>query len=192
MTGGKEPQATEANREGWPRKTGGLPAADLAKAMRGEWHAMMEQFLSPVLVDERNPNRPPDAEKLARAMTGAMRDQVEAIRQSDFAELHDHEDMPSPEHYPELSERSRGIMGMFFVGAPSWGKGFVRAARISVRNQVALELLVLERAGTELSRETMAGLRPDPLNGRPFSWDAGARRIGFGDGDRPEELQLPW
>jgi len=187
----------EANLPRWQAVLGtrSYEPADLAKVMRGEWHAVMEHMLLPVVLDKENPNSPPEGEELARAMTGAMRDQVEAIRTGNLAELLDLKEMPAAADYPGLSKRSREVMRIFLVGADAWGRGFVRASRIIARNEAVLELLLIERTGTELTEETMSRVARDPLTGLPFTWDADARQVGFAAGaedETPEAVTLPW
>ncbi len=161
-----------------------------AKVMRGEWDTVAELMLFPTLVNRESPNCPPDGEGLARVYSSALHDAVNRLRTCGLAELHDASYMPAATgDFPELSDKSREILEMLWIGSKAWGNGYVRAAATIARNRAALDLLIREKEGE-------AGeLGVDPLSGQPFVFDSESRTLAMPEANFEREiepLKLPW
>jgi hypothetical protein len=151
-------------------------SAELAKVVRGEWSTMAEIFVFPVFIFNNNdPDHPPDGEALAHAFTSRYNAIVTRLPTLTLAECRDHGAEFTDESDSHLSEKSRKLMDIFFVGIKSWAKGYVRAASISAQDEAALDLLILEKSGRKLVPELTAEVTRDPLGGSPFLFDPATR-----------------
>lgn len=186
-----------ADLERWSgaMKVRSYSAPDFARVMRGEWSTCAEFFLLPMLVNKDHPDRPHDADHLARAMAGNMADFVLRLSESTLADLVDLKDLPASSQFPKLSEKSREIIDIFYVGSHAWSRGYLRGCTIFARNQAIIELLIRERDGAVLSEELASTLTRDPLSGRPFEIDAEARVISLHqeiEAFQFDPITLPW
>ncbi len=169
-------------------------AAEFARVIRGEWHAMAENHLLPAVVHKNYRNRPPDGERLARFTAFQYGTLIEQLRESPLSALHEGLDFATPPPALKLSSESRELLDALHIGADSWGKGFVRMAVLSARTRAILQLLEHERRGEHFDGELPEGFPVDPLTGRSFVFDPEDRTLSL-----PEECEieakhaaLPW
>lgn len=174
--------------------------ADFAIMMRGEWQTTSRYFLLPHVLDERKPDYPKDADKLARIHASIFNDFVVRLPKLTLRELMADPgiDQLSPDT-PNLSKKSRSILDELRIGSRAWAKGYVRAASTISRNQAALDLLILEKNGTTLEASTTQKVVLDPLTGEPFLFDPAKRTVNLPSSSplpdrntKIEPITLPW
>lgn len=76
-----------------------------------------------------------------------------------------------------------------------WFQGYVRAAAVHAQCLAALELLLLEQAGTTLAATATARVTREPVGGKPFVFDAATRQLAAPPelADlKVDPLALPW
>lgn len=157
-------------------KADGYSPADFAHVLRGEWHSTNQLIFS--TINPRSPDAPPDPETLAEVFARAYSDKIADLTRSgaDFGSLASCADMMPGDH-PELSPQSRKITEILSVGSGAWGKGYSRAATIARQSQAAIELLLLEQAGTPLDPALCATITRDPVTGQPFILNPATREL---------------
>jgi hypothetical protein len=166
-----------------------------ARVMRGEWHAAMEFYLFPVLINKGHPDHPPDATKLARLLGSTFAHRISQIEQMSLADLLDSGDLRPSGGLDKLSTESREIIDIFYVGSAAWSRGYVRSASVIAANRAAMELLELENDGETLSAETLSRVTRDPLTGQPFEFDPDSRTVSLTverDELKFDPVKLPW
>jgi hypothetical protein len=173
----------------------GYTTADLARVMRGEWKTSSEYLMIPFLSDPSDPRNPPDGEALMRAFASCYSDRVSHLPGMTLAQLLA---QPNPDitvSYPALSQISRDILSLTWIGPHSWEKGYVTAVSAFAQYQAAFELLESEKDGKSLTPELTAGITRDPVSGLPFIFNPATRTLSPPAaiaGKNGEPLKLPW
>lgn len=169
----------EANLAQWKAALGARPysPADFAEVMRGEWNTTMRYYLFPVLVNPSHENRPKDADEFAHVVSFHYYAFIMRLRGMSLAEMQSDPGITVPGDLKKLSAKSREIYDLFMVGSKSWSRGYLRAAVTLAQYQAAFDLLMLEKAGTQLTRDSTEGVSRDPLAGKPFDFDPATRTL---------------
>ena len=166
--------------------------ADFAQLMRGEWENTMRYYVLPVFVDHTNRNRPPDADRLARILTSHYSAFITRLPETSLATMHPRLSLAVRDDLKSFSKKSRDIYDSVLVGSENWGKGYFRAAVIVAQHQAALDLLILEKQGVTLNRESATGVSRDPLTEKPFDFDPASRTLTASHDRQTLPLKLPW
>lgn len=164
-----------------------------ADLMRGEWNTCARYMLLPVMLDDRRKDRPKDREALIKTFAELGVARIVNARASSLKGLLSPQDPASP-GFAKLSNDSRELIGIFYVGANTWARGYVRAAVIQQQYQAALDLMILEKSGRALSGDSTREVPPNPLDGMPFTFDPGTRVLSsppLWEKDGGKEITLP-
>lgn len=170
--------------------TGYTPPA-FARLMTGEWNTTARYLLLPMVLASRGKDKVPDPEALAGVFASRFSTYVERLQHQTLLEMTEGPDTLDSRVDWTLSEKSRDIMSVLFIGTGSWAKGYVRAAAMLAQQQAALELLGREQDGEPL----FASLSADPITGQRFLYDPTRRTIDAPDNLAKIEvapLKLPW
>lgn len=165
--------------------------ADFADAMRGEWNTTSEFFLYPAILRQK----PADGEDLARLHAANFEKLVNELPTASWQEFAENGCHSLLEGMDGFSGKSREIAESFYIGTPSWHKGYMRAASVMAIHEAALDLLILQQNGESLAAASVAKLKVDPVSGKPYRFDPATRTLS-----PPEEIaasqvkavKLPW
>lgn len=91
-----------------------------------------------------------------------------------------------------LSREGVGLFDILLVGGGAWTRGAIRSVVVEHHYAAALDLLIREQKGEDISKRTETFLL-DPHTGKPFAFDGRTRTLVevTGTYDVPE-LKLPW
>ena len=135
----------------------------------------------------------PDPEAFCKAYVACTEAVVKQYRGVDFLDLPKVK-LPSLKLFDKnLSRESLEMENVMSFGSRSWIKGFVRSAVVETQTDAALDLLIREKAGEDLSKLTETYVH-NPFTGKPFAYDPTGRVIPAvpeADGGA-NELKLPW
>lgn len=148
--------------------------SDLAHVMRGEWNTGSEHLAFPCMVADERDGKLPDSEAEARAYSSSFNAWVTTLPTLSLAQIESFRPQVDISH---LSDQGRGLVELLDDGSKAWIKGYLRAAVASSQQQAALDLLMLEQAGTTLSAADAARVTQDPVSGQPFVFDPAKREL---------------
>lgn len=156
--------------------------------LKGEFNYFSEKF-SPLLFGEV-----PDPKQGVIAYARWIEASAKHYEQMTFAKFRTAKPLPHEPFTKELSREGVAILEILMIGTQTWKAGFVRSVVEEHRNAAALDLLIREQKGEDLSQQKETFL-PNPLTGKPFSYDPATRTLdaitGTEGGDI-EALKLPW
>ncbi len=184
-------KSVDLNR--WQAELGrlALTPADFAKVLRGEWDASADFMMFPLLVLGNKQGEFPDGEAIARSHSSWCHDAVTTLATVDLAGM---KGALVPLSGSGLSEEGRNILSML-TGVNYWIDGYIRAAVVTAQHRAAIELLILEKSGAELSETDAKRVFLDPLTGDPFDFDPIKRELSvrpLSGRDNVDPLTLPW
>ncbi|MEO7098581.1 MAG: hypothetical protein ABI162_04410 [Luteolibacter sp.] len=163
-------------------------AAELAKMMRGEWNNGADFMAFPLLAVSEKTCEMPDAEETLRCYSAIYSQCVSDLPSRSLADLMNYK-IVCPGGVSHLSEEGRGIIDTISTGDESWFQGYVQAAAVHQQHQAALDLLILEKAGTTLTPADANRITREPVSGLPFVFDAVSRKLSA---PKLDPLTLPW
>ena len=183
----------EANLAQWKEilRPRSYTSGDFAHVMGGEWDNTTRHFLFPVLVDPSNRNRPKDADELAKTMTSHYHALITRMSRMSLAAMRTDPGLATPDELKNFSAKSREIYKTLTMGSASWSKGYLSAAVNMAQYQAALDLLIREKAGSPLTRDSAAEVSRDPLAEKPFDFDPVTRMLTTSSIREVSPLKLP-
>ncbi|MDD2766113.1 MAG: hypothetical protein PHE83_19290 [Opitutaceae bacterium] len=167
--------------------------ADFARGIRGEWNVGAEYLVLPVLLAAGRNHELPDAEAVARTYSSWINNCVTRLPACGLADMDRVFQQPAEDS--RLSKAGREMIDVLASGQAGWTKGYVRAAAVHAQYQAALELLILEQAGSTLTASDGGRITRDPVSGQPFEFDATKRTLAAPSAIanlKIEPLALPW
>jgi hypothetical protein len=154
------------------------PPGEFARIMKGEWNAVVREYLLPMVCDTEDPKYPPDPEALLDFYSGGFLDVVqdhEGRPLSDLPSIQVSSVFPDNSH---LSRQSRQLTEMLFIGARAWRKGWDRTQSAAAMTQAAFAIM----KGQPLPN--------DPIYGQPYRWNPATRELSPPDSPAFKELEL--
>jgi|AntRauTorckE6833_2_1112554.scaffolds.fasta_scaffold22341_1 hypothetical protein len=179
-----------ANLERWgeliaPQKNIPQRSADM---LRGEFLYFTENY-SVWLFDEV-----PDPEKTIFAHAASTDANFTALEKMDFEQFIGFGGVPNASFTKALSQEGANILGMLTFYDRKWNKGLVRSYVAEHYHYAAVDLLIREKAGEDLSKLSGTYVL-NPKTGEPFKYDPATRtleEIPESEGGQIESLKLPW
>lgn len=159
-----------------------------AHLLVGEWRYFNENFMF-LLFGEI-----PDPEQTALAYARWVEASSAKYGKMDLTQLGNSKEQPFEPFTKELSREGVAIFDVMSIGIENWQKGLIRSAVVEHYYAAAMDLLIREKKGDDLSRLTETFL-PNPYTGKPFGYDPATRTLDAvpeTDGGDIEALKLPW
>lgn len=156
--------------------------------LRGEWNYFNANY-SHLLFGEI-----PDPEQTVIAYARWVEASAARYGKMDLTQLGDSKELSFEPFTKELSREGMAIFDVMSIGIQSWQKGLIRSAVVEHYFAAAMDLLIREQKGEDLSRLTETFL-PNPYTGKPFGYDPATRTLDAvpeADGGDIEALKLPW
>lgn len=156
--------------------------------LKGEWNTFSE-FYMPSLFDEV-PD--PDATMMAWAKyndANAKRHDAMNFQQFSVAKV-----LPHKPFTKNISREGVGVFSIMLVGGNAWTLGAIRSVVVEYHYAAALDLLIREQKGEDISKLTETFLL-NPHTGKPFAYDAATRtldKVSVGTSGDIEAFKLPW
>lgn len=140
------------------------PPSIIADMLRGEWNALTQEYLFPVLVDAQEPNYPPDPDALIDVHTSYIADLVNSYDNPDMSgwENTPADLIPDTSH---LSRHSREIIEQLTIGMQGVGRNMRKGQIHSSMTQAAFAIMQGQP------------IPPDPIHGLPYQWDPATRQL---------------
>ena len=157
-----------------------------AQMLRGEWSYFNE--FTHLLFGEM-----PDPEQTAIAYAGWVESNADRYGKMNLAQWAIAKDLPHAPFTKELSREGVALTDRM-KGSSAWRKGTLRSTVVEHYYAAAMDLLIREQKGEDLSRLTETFL-PNPYTGKPFGYDPATRTLDAvqeADGGTIEALKLPW
>lgn len=160
----------------------------LSQVQKGEFNYFSQNF-SPHLFEEV-----PDPEQTAIAYSRWVEASVKHYEKMTFTQFAAAATPPNAPFTKEISREGVAMFEIMNLASMPWNRGFIRSVIVEHRYAAALDLLMREQKGEDLSRRTETFF-PNPYTGKPFSYDPTARTlnpVSESEGADLEALKLPW
>lgn len=164
-----------------------------AHLIRGEFDHFQRQWLAMIVLSHFEYDMP-DPESFFEAYAAYAEANIKALRAMSFPDFAKKSFLPMSSYTEHLSKEAVEVFSVLYSGVYSWKKGYIRQYIHEIQFDAALDLLVREKAGEDLSKLSETHVL-NPLDGKPFGYDPVKRVVsevtGVGGLDLPE-LKLPW
>lgn len=167
--------------------------AQFAHWIRGEWQNGADFMAFPLLAQSEKQGDIPDAEAVCRRYSSWINQVITKLPSLGLAEFETA--LPPLTATPRLSKEGHDILEVMIQGLDRWGKGYVRAAVVRAQGRAAMDLLILERSGTEIMADDVRRITVDPVSSQPYAFDPTKREIAVPSHSASMEilpLALPW
>ncbi len=173
-------------------KSRGSPGDRSLKMMRGEWHFFHQNY-SHLLFIKGGEYAVPDPEAFLNVYAALT---ATAVREYKGVDLQSVNIIKLPEYDSfgiKLSCESVDMLEITAFASGGIKNSFIRGYVIDAKHDAALDLLVREKAGEDLSKLSETYVL-NPYTGKPFAYDAAKRLLPeYGRGSyRSPEVKLPW
>lgn len=158
-----------------------------AHLLRGEWSYFNEKSTH-LLFGEM-----PDPEQTAITYARWVEASADKLGKMNLAQWGAAKDLPQAPFTKELSKEGVALIDEL-KEASIWRKGALRSAVMEHHYAAAMDLLIREQKGEDLSLLTETFL-PNPYTGKPFGFNPATRTLDAvpeADGGNIEALKLPW
>lgn len=135
----------------------------------------------------------PDVEETVLAHHAWVQANLIELEKMDFEEFSRFKAIPHQSFTKDISREGVSIIDMCF-SQDAWTKGLVRSHVVELYHAAAMDLLIREKAGEDLSKLTETYLL-NPVTKLPFKFDPTTRsmaELSEGEGGLVESLKLPW
>lgn len=173
-------------------KSRGFPGDRSLKMMRGEWHFFQQKY-SHLLFIKLGEYAVPDPEAFLNVYAALT---ASAVRNYKGVDLQNLNKIKLPDHDSfgiKLSFESIDMLDVTAIANRGFNNSFIRSYIIDAKLDAALDLLIREKAGEDLSKLSETYVL-NPYTGAPFAYDA-AKRILPEDKTgsyHTSELKLSW
>lgn len=164
------------------------PPQRYAQLHRGEWSYFSENFTH-LLFGEM-----PDPEQTAIAHARWVEASADRSGKMALPKWGVAKELPHAPFTKELSREGIALFEIMGLNGKMWRKGFIRSAVVEHHFAAAMDLLIREQKGEDLSLLTETFL-PNPYTGKPFRYDPATRTLDAvqeADGGDIKALKLPW
>ena len=165
----------------------------LAELWRGEWQIASTHIAFPLIADMDYSGELADGKACVMAYSEWIDKQIKSLQAAGPYEIP--EEGYSEDSFDHLSAEQHDIISVLAIGTKLWAEGFHRSAVVTARSVAAIELLILEQEGEELSADSIQKVTKDPVTGKPFIFNPASRELEVGDDglyEIVEPIKLPW
>jgi hypothetical protein len=154
--------------------------------LKSEWNTFSEVFMSSLFYEVPDP----DATMMAWAKyTNANAKRLDAMNFQQFSVA---KVLPYEPFTKNISREGVGVFSIMLVGYNAWTRGAIRSVVMECHYAAALDLLIREQKGKDISKLTETFLL-NPHTGKPFAYDAATRNLEKVTGVyEVDALKLPW
>lgn len=162
--------------------------------IRGEWNYFAQNYAYLFFLKQPTSDAIPDPAALLEAYAAWTAAHLPRYSQQTLAEFANHKSQPFDTFAENLSAEAKGLQSLLGAGSSAWLIGRTRACLKFSQFDAAMDLLIREKAGEDLSKLTET-YQDNPFTETPFSFDPKTRTIFGGhnsNGDKIDDLILPW
>ena len=161
---------------------------EFARVLRGEWEISADFMMFPLIAVFKRQNLMPDAELVVRFHSSWVSDMMTKLPSSGLADLEKTMALPTVSGF---SEEGGGIIKLMHAGSHTWACGYCTKAVERACALAAMDLLILEKAGTVLGDGDVERVTRNPLTGEAFVFNSARREVSEKD-VTDDPLVLPW
>ncbi|MES2983521.1 MAG: hypothetical protein V4727_14505 [Verrucomicrobiota bacterium] len=156
--------------------------------VKGEFSTFTEVYM-PILFEEV-----PDPEAMSMALAKYNDANAKRYEAMNFQQFSGAKVLPHEPFTKHISREGVGLFDIMFFGDDSWTRGAIRSVVVEHHYAAALDLLIREQKGEDISKLTETFLL-NPQTLKPFVYDATTRtldKVAVGTSGDIEALKLPW